>query len=158
MRRLLFAIPIVSLLVACGGASPEATVTGFFEAMKAGDGAKAVTYLSQASIDEMGAGLEEIKADTTGMSAAMLPMMGINVTPEELQAMSATDFVAALFSSQMMKDMLGTAEIQVLGSEINGDNAIVRASMTMNGETQEDELELVREGGAWKLNLDEFGM
>jgi hypothetical protein len=72
--------------------------------------------------------------------------------------MSATDFVAALFSSQMMKDMLGTAEIQILGTEINGDNAIVRASMTMNGETQEDELELVREGGAWKLDMGEFGM
>ncbi len=159
MRRFATAVSIVALLaVACGGATPEATINGFFEAMKAGDGAKAVTYLSQTSIDEMGAGLEDIKADTTGMAAAMLPMMGINVTPEELQDMSAEEFVAALFSSPMIKDMIGTAEIAVLETTINGDNATCRVSMTMNGETQEDELTLVKEGGSWKLIFDEFGM
>jgi len=158
MRRFLSAVSLLTLLVACGGASPEATVTGFFDAMKAGDGAKAVTYLSQASIDEIGAGLEDIKADTTGMAAAMLPMMGINVTPEQLQSMSAEEFVAALFSSQMVKDMFGTATVTIVSSEVTGDNAVVKVSTTMNGETSDEELELVREGGAWKLNMEGFGM
>jgi hypothetical protein len=158
MKKLLIGASVLMMLAACGASNPEDAVTGFFEAMKAGDGAKAVTYLSQSTIDEIGSGLEEIKADTTGMAAAMLPMMGINVTPEELQEMSAEDFVAALFSSQMMKDMLGTAEIEVVSSTVNGDAATVHVKMTMNGETDEEDLELVREGGAWKLNLPEFGM
>lgn len=157
MRRFLSAALLLALVVACGGAKPDAAVTGFFDAMKAGDGARAVSYMSQASIDEMGAGLEELKADTTGMAAAMLPMMGINVTPEQLQSMSTEDFVAALFSSQMIKDMFANASVTILSSEVNGDNAVVKVSTNMNGEISEENIELVREfdlvfGGVWKLD------
>ncbi len=183
MRRFLSAALLLALVVACGGAKPDAAVTGFFDAMKAGDGARAVSYMSQASIDEMGAGLEELKADTTGMAAAMLPMMGINVTPEQLQSMSTEDFVAALFSSQMIKDMFANAadaattnlrrgrflglapsiferseSVTILSSEVNGDNAVVKVSTNMNGEISEENIELVREGGVWKLDMGSMGI
>jgi|GEM_PF-530388 len=155
---LLSAALLLALVVAYGGAKPDAAVTGFFDAMKAGDGARAVSYMSQASIDEMGAGLEELKADTTGMAAAMLPMMGINVTPEQLQSMSTEDFVAALFSSQMIKDMFANASVTILSSEVNGDNAVVKVSTNMNGEISEENIELVREGGVWKLDMGSMGI
>ncbi|HOF66480.1 MAG TPA: DUF4878 domain-containing protein [Candidatus Fermentibacter daniensis] len=158
MRRFLSAALLLALVVACGGAKPDAAVTGFFDAMKAGDGARAVSYMSQASINEMGAGLEELKADTTGMAAAMLPMMGINITPEQLQSMSTEDFVAALFSSQMIKDMFANASVTILSSEVNGDNAVVKVSTNMNGEISEENIELVREGGVWKLDMGSMGI
>ena len=114
MLRVISGTVIISLLVlACGGGagSPEATVKGFFDAMKGGDIDKALTYLPAGEVDDdTKAGLE--------MAAAFIDMM----------------------------------EIEVIGSEIDGDKAIVTVKMTVMGEETEEELPLVLEGGSWKLS------
>ncbi|NLP05980.1 DUF4878 domain-containing protein [Candidatus Fermentibacteria bacterium] len=159
MKKFLLAVSLLCLVVACGGASPEATVQKFFDAVKAKDGETAVGLLSQASIDEMSSGLEELKADTTGFALSMLTgMLGVEVTPEELANMDGRDFAALLFSSDMVASEIGGGTFEIFGSEIEGDNAVVNVRMTMNGESDEEELELVREGGSWKLNLEGMGM
>jgi hypothetical protein len=146
-------------LVACGGPKPEDTVTGFFDAMKAGDGQKAVSYLSTSTIDEMSAGLEDLKADTTGFALGMMTsMLGVELTQEQLNTMDGAQFAAMLLGSDMIQQQMGTIEYTIGTVTVNGENATVSVTTTMNGQTTTDDVTLVREGGSWKLNMPEFGM
>lgn len=159
VKKLFVAASLVCLVAACGGLKPEDTVKGFFDAMKAGDGAKAASYLSQGTIDEMSSGLEELKADTTGFALGMMSsMLGVEMTADQLADMDGLGFAAMLLGSDMMKEQLGTVDFTIGSATINGDRAVVTVSMVANGETTEDEVELVKENGAWKLDMPEFGM
>lgn len=160
MKKFLLAVSLLCLAAACGGGgSPEATVQQFFDAVKAKDGETAAGLLSQASIDEMSSDLEELKADTTGFGLSMVTgMLGVECTPEQLANMDGRGFAALLFSSDMIASEIGGGTLEILGSEITGDEAVVRVRMTMNGDSDEEELELVREGGSWKLNMEGMGM
>lgn len=48
-----------------------------------------------------------------------------------------------------MMAMLGDMDIKILGSEIDGEEAVVMVEITFMGETEEDEIELVMENGSW---------
>lgn len=63
----------------------------------------------------------------------------------EIENMSDEDKEMA----QSMLAMLGDMDIKVLGSEIDGEEAVVTVEMTFMGETQEEEIELVMENGSW---------
>ncbi|MFO8183146.1 MAG: DUF4878 domain-containing protein [Candidatus Aegiribacteria sp.] len=63
----------------------------------------------------------------------------------EIENMSDEDKEMA----QSMLAMLGDMDIKVLGSEIDGEEAVVMVEMTFMGETQEDEIDLVLEDGSW---------
>lgn len=63
----------------------------------------------------------------------------------EIENMSDEDKEMA----QAMLAMLGDMDIKVLGSEIDGEEAVVMVEMTFMGETQEDEIDLVLEDGRW---------
>ena len=58
----------------------------------------------------------------------------------------------------MIKDMFANASVTILSSEVNGDNAVVKVSTNMNGEISEENIELVREGGVWKLDMGSMGI
>lgn len=51
--------------------------------------------------------------------------------------------------AQAMFAMLGDMDVKVLGSEINGEEAVVTIEVTFMGETEEDEVELMMENGSW---------
>ncbi len=53
---------------------------------------------------------------------------------------------------EMAAAFIGMMEIEITGSEIDGDNAIVTVKMTIMGEETEDEIALELEGGSWKLS------
>ena len=53
---------------------------------------------------------------------------------------------------EMVADFYNLMEIEVIGSEIDGDKAIVTYNITFMGEETEDEITLVLEGGSWKLS------
>jgi len=158
VKKILVALSLLCLVVACGGLKPEASVTGFFDAMKAGDGEKAVSYLSQSTIDEMGSGLEELKADTTGFALGMMTsMLGVEMTAEQLQTMDGKGFAALILGSDMIQQQMGTIEYTLGAVTVTGETATVAITTTMNGQTSEDVVTLVLEDGAWKMNMPEFG-
>lgn len=53
---------------------------------------------------------------------------------------------------EMASAFIDMMEIEIVGSEIDGDKAIVTVKMTIMGEETEEELALVLEGGSWKLS------
>jgi len=53
---------------------------------------------------------------------------------------------------EMAAAFINMMEIEIVGSEIDGDNAIVTIKMIIMGEETEEELPLVLEGGSWKLS------
>lgn len=63
----------------------------------------------------------------------------------EIENMSDEDKEMA----QAMLAMLGDMDVKILGSEIDGEEAVVMVEMTFMGETEEDEIELVLEDGSW---------
>jgi hypothetical protein len=63
----------------------------------------------------------------------------------EIESMSDEDKEMA----QAMFAMLGDMDVKVLGSEINGEEAVVTIEVTFMGETEEDEVELMMEDGKW---------
>jgi hypothetical protein len=158
MKKMLALVSLVALIVACGSPKPEATVTGFFDAVKAGNGETAAGYLSQASIDAMSQGLEELKADTTGFALSMMTgMLGVEITQDELASLDGKGFAALLLGSDMIAAEIGTGTIEVLGSTITGETATVQVRMTVDGEATEEEVPLVLENGQWKLDMEGMG-
>jgi outer membrane lipoprotein SlyB len=53
---------------------------------------------------------------------------------------------------EMAAAFIDMMEIEVVGSEIDGDKATVTVKMTIMGEETEEEIPLVLEGGSWKLS------
>ena len=53
---------------------------------------------------------------------------------------------------EMAAGFIDMMEIEIVGSEIDGDKAVVTVKMTIMGEETEEELALVLEGGSWKLS------
>ncbi|OPL20022.1 MAG: hypothetical protein AVO35_00760 [Candidatus Aegiribacteria sp. MLS_C] len=48
-----------------------------------------------------------------------------------------------------MLAMFGEIDVKVLGSEIEGEEAVVTIELTFMGETEQDEVELMMEDGRW---------
>ncbi len=154
MRNLLFAVSICCLAMACGGSSPEKTVQQFFDAVQAGDGETAASLISRGSIDEMSASLEEIRNDASGEQlSALCVMLGIEVDPEEFAELDAEGLAALVLGSEMIRGEFPET-YEVLSTEIEGDRALLNVRGTVDGETDEQELELVREDGVWKLDME----
>jgi len=159
VKKILVALSAICLVAACGGPKPEDSVKGFFDAMKAGDGEKAVSYLSQSTIDEMSNGLEQLKADTTGFAIGMISsMLDTQLTQDQVNAMDGRQFAAMLLGSSMIQQQIGTIEYAIGTVTIKGDSATVSVTTTVNGQSSTNDATLLREGGAWKLEMPEFGM
>lgn len=158
MKRVLAFAVAAALFAACGGnggGTPGEAVTGMFDALKAGDGAAAVAYMSQSALEEMDAQLEMLKVDPEG-SSQQLAMIGIEIDAEDIPDMTARDFAAAMISSPSIASIMQSAEVSVGEVEIDGDLARVEVTTTVMGESETNVIDVVKEDGEWKVT--EFGM
>jgi hypothetical protein len=141
---------LLAFLAACGGAagSPEDAVKGFIDAVKAGDGAKAVGYLSSNALAEMDEQLVALK-DDPAMAVMALTSMGVEVTEDEIKDWDAEDFFAALIETEVMRAQLEEElDVTVTGSEVDGEQASVFIT-TPDGD--EEEVDMILENGQWKI-------
>jgi len=155
MKRFAIALAAVFVLaMACGGAAtPDAVVKKAIDAFENGDGNALISCLSSEAVEELNAQVEEMKASPEE-SAAFMAMMGIEITADEIENMSAGDFISKLFSSEMMaEEMPDFSTVEIGETVIDGETATVE--VTLDGDT--DTVELILENGEWKLG-DMMGM
>ncbi|MFO8183417.1 MAG: DUF4878 domain-containing protein [Candidatus Aegiribacteria sp.] len=158
MRRLLVFAAASALFAACGGnggGTPGEAVTGMFDALKAGDGAAAVAYMSESALEEMDVQLEMLKVDPEG-SSQQLALIGIEIDAEDIPGMTARDFAAAMISSPSIVSIMQSAEVTVGEVEIEEDLARVEVTVTVAGDSETNVIDVVKEDGQWKVT--EFGM
>lgn len=152
-----FAIALAAVLfvvMACGGAkTPDAVVRKAIDAMENKDGNALVECMSTEAIEELDAQIEEMKA-APEESVAFMAMMGIEITAEEIENMTAGDFITKMFESEMLAEELPDfSNVEIGEAVIDGEEAMV--PVTLDGETEE--VELILEDGEWKLG-DMMGM
>lgn len=158
MRRFIAGLAIIALFAACGGGggNPESVVKGMFDAMKAGDGEKVVSYLCAEAITEIEEQLEY--PEDIAMS---LSFMGIEKTEDEIASLTPGEYMDLILGSEMMQMVWDMAELEIGDAVIDGETAVVEITIKMEfmGESTEetDEVELIMEDGAWKIS-SEFGM
>ena len=137
------------LLIACGGGgSPEDAINGFIGAIKAGDGEKAASYLSDHALSQMDDYLADIKEDPES-ALGYFENMGIETTAGEIEDWTSADLYAALISSPgMVEEMGDKLDLDITGSEIRDSEPKVYFT-TVDGD--EKDFEMVLENGEWKL-------
>lgn len=157
MKKLaLSSVILLAVFLACGGnENPGDAVTEMFEAIQAGNGERAVSFMSGSALEEMEIQLETIKLNPE-MSAQQLSTMGIELDADEIPDMTAKDFMIAMISSPMIAGMMQSAEISVGEVTIDGDLARVEVTSSIMGQTETNIIDVVREDGKWKVT--EFGM
>jgi len=141
---------LLVLFSACGegGGSPEDALKGFIEAVKAGDGTKAAGYLSSYAVEELDEQFEVLKEDPE-MAVMALETMGVEATVSEVGDWTSREFFAAIIETEMMREELGDKlELEITGSEIEGEEAIV---FLTNADGDEEEFEMILENGEWKI-------
>ncbi len=152
----LSSVILLAVFLACGGnENPGDAVTEMFEAIQAGNGERAVSFMSGSALEEMEIQLETIKLNPQ-MSAQQLSTMGIEIDADEIPDMTAKDFMIAMISSPMIAGMMQSAEISVGEVTIDGDIARVEVTSSIMGQTETNIIDVVREDGKWKVT--EFGM
>jgi len=152
-------ILLFALTIACGAAggagSPGDAVTEMFDALKAGNGERAVSYMSASALVEMDEQLDMIKA-APEESARQLAAMGIEIDAESIPDMTAKDFAVAMFSSPMITSMMTAAEVTIGEVTIDGDVARVEVTTSFMDNTETNVIDVVKEDGQWKVT--EFGI
>lgn len=152
----LASVILLAVFLACGGnGNPGDAVTEMFEAIQAGNGERAVSFMSGSALEEVEIQLETIKLNPE-MAAQQLTSMGIELDADEIPDMTAKDFMVAMISSPMIAGMMQSAEISVGEVTIDGDIAKVEVTSSIMGQTETNIIDVVREDGKWKVT--EFGM
>ena len=126
-----------------------------FDAIQAGDGERAVSFMSSSALEEMEIQLETIKLNPE-MSAQQLSAMGIELDAEKIPDMTAKDFMVAMISSPFITGMMQSAEVTIGEVTIDGDAAKVEVTASIMGQTETNIIDVVLEDGKWKVT--EFGM
>jgi len=152
-----FSMFLFILTMSCGSGSgnPGDAVTAIFDALKAGDGESAVSYMSEGAIAEMDDQLETIKADPEE-SALQLAALGIEIDAAAIPDMTGKEFLEIMFSSPTITSMVQSAEVTIGEITIEGDTAKVDVTTTIMDRTETNTIEVIREDGQWKVT--EFGM
>lgn len=133
--------------IACGGETPEQVVKTFFEAYENADGSALVNCMSSEGLSDINDYIDQLK-ETPEESADYMSMIGIEVTAEDMENMTAGDFVTALFNSPVYADQLPDFSSAEFGeARIYGDRALVPVTI----EDSMEEIELVLEDGDWKI-------
>jgi len=140
---------VMFALMACGGdALPEDSMTAFVEAIKAGDGDTAASYISSHALSELDVQLVAIK-ENPEMSVTYFETMGVETTESEIADWTTENLLAAFFGSPGMVEELGDKlDLVVNGSEIEGSEAVVFIT-TADG--NDEEVDMILEDGVWKL-------
>ena len=157
MKMTLVTLSVLCILAACGGPKPEDVVKGFCDAVAAGDGEKAVGYLTQEAIDMANEQIEAAKADTSGYTLDMMAaLLGADVTREQLMSMDGRQIIALQFGSDLMKQVFTGATVGQ--ATMTGETATVMVTLNFMGQTQEVPFQLIRDGGSWKISQSLEGM
>ncbi|MCP4647059.1 MAG: hypothetical protein GY852_04885 [bacterium] len=154
MKRLALALAAIFVLaIACGGGgTPDQVVQRFIDGAKNADGNALVSCMSAEAVAELNESLDQLK-ESPEESAAFFVMMGVEITAEEIPGMTAGDFVSALLGSELMAEEMPDFSEAVIGEAIiEGDEAMV--PVTFGDETEE--IELILEDGAWKIDDSPF--
>ena len=147
----LSSVILLAVFLACGGSGdPGDAVTEMFDAIQAGDGERAVSFMSSSALEEMEIQVEAIKLNPE-MSAQQLSAMGIELDPDEIPDMTAKDFIVAMISSPMITGMMQSAEVSIGEVTIDGDVAKVEVTSSMMGQTETNIIDVVLEDGKWKV-------
>jgi Domain of unknown function (DUF4878) len=136
MKRILFALSAIAVitLAACKGggnaATPEAAVKGFMAKMQVMD-------------------IEGAKKYATKESAAVLDMMkmGLEMAKKMGGDKSKNEF-------EKMKD----AKVEYGAPKIDGDNATIAVTTTMDGDADTKDIKLKKEDGSWKVAFDKSSL
>lgn len=153
-----FFMLLFAITMACGGSSgssPDDAVIGMFDALKAGNGERAVSYMSESAFEEMNAQLEMMRLDPEA-SAMQLAAAGIEIDATDIPDITVKDFAVATISSPMMTAVMQSAEVSIGEVTINGGLAEVEVITTIMDETETHMIDVVMEDGQWKIT--EFGM
>lgn len=149
---LVIAVFILSACSGGGASSPSATVEGFAQAIKDGDVKKAVDYMSDGTVENMSAMFDmfiEMAAEDPDAAAEMEKELGISI--DELKEMEPRERLAAILENTGEEDMFGEmGEFEIVSEEIDGDEAVVTIK---TGDGEEEEITLIKENGAWKLDI-----
>lgn len=153
----LSSIVLLAVFLACGesGGNPGDAVTEMFEAIQAGDGERAVSYMSSSALTEMNIQLDLVK-ENPEMAVAQLASMGIELNAEDIPEMTAGEFTAAMISSPMISGMMQSAEVSIGEVTIDGNIAKVEVTSSIMGQTETNIIDVVLEDGKWKVT--KFGM
>lgn len=147
---------------------PEQVVKDFWAAMKAGDFAKAKTYLASDIADTA---LEDMDMGDDPMVAAMveavMDLMNLKVTGSTINGDTATvdtemtmpdmdavgeELMAGLFSS-MGDDLANMTEEQMMAEFAKKLPELMKNAPTV---TEKEAIPMVKEGGAWKIAASPF--
>jgi hypothetical protein len=151
MKVLAATLSVILLASACGREDgPGDAVLGMFEALRDGDGALVVGYMSSGALEELGNRLDTLKTDPETASA-QLALMGIRIDAAEIPGMTAAQFAEILFSSPMITGITASGDVSVGEVTHHGDSATVEVTSTFTGEPSTHLVELVLEDGAWKV-------
>ena len=132
----LSSVILLAVFLACGGGgNPGDAVLNMFDAIQAGDGEKAVSFMSSSAMTEMDIQLDLIKANPE-LAATQLASMGIEITAEHIPEMTAQEFTAAMISSPMISGMMQSAEVSIGEVTIDGDIAQVEVTSSIMGQTE----------------------
>ena len=156
-KSVLSSLILLALFLACGagGGNPGDAVLEMFDAIQAGDGARAVSFMSSSAISEMDVQLDLIK-ENPELASTQLAAMGIVINAEDIPEMTAREFTAAMMSSPMISGMMQSAEVSIGEVTIEGDVAKVEVTTSFMDETETNTIDVVREDGSWKVT--EFGI
>jgi len=153
-----FFISLFALTMACGGSStssPGDAVTEMFAALKAGNGERVVSYMSESAIAGMEGQLEMVKLDPEASSAQMATL-GIEIDAAIIPDMTVKDFAITVFSSQMMASVMSSGDVSIGEVTIEGDTAKVEVTTTFPDRAETHIIDVVMEDGQWKVT--EFGL
>ena len=145
----ILSLTVMFVLMACGGeALPEDSMTAFVQAIKAGDGETAASYISSHALSELDVQLVAIK-ENPEMSVTYFETMGVEATESEIGDWTSADLYAAIIGSPGMIEELGNKlDLVVNGSEIDGSEAVVLLT-TSDGD--EEEIDMIVADGVWEL-------
>jgi hypothetical protein len=156
--KFISALSALLLLMACGDGAgdPGDAVLDMFVALQAGDGEKAVSYMSSSALEEMEATLDEIRAEPE--AAVYLSMMGIDLDASELEDLDARGFMVLLIESPMISGIMASVEVEIGEVSIDGETAMVEVTTTAMGETETNTIPVVLENGQWKVTEFEMNL
>lgn len=154
-----FSLLLLVLTMSCGGSSgnPGDAVTELFDALKAGNGERAVSYMSDEALAEVGAQLEMVKLDPEA-SAAQLAAAGIEIDAAGIPDMTVKEFAAAIYSSPMITTVMVSAELSIDEVATSGDSAKVEVTTTFMGETKTYTIDVIKIDGLWKVTQFRLNM
>gem|GEM_PF-4976993 len=147
---LVIALSLASIAFADRASDPGEAVIALYDALAEGDGITAVGYLSSGTVEELQMMIDAMRM-TPELAATELTGLGITITEEQLETITAKEFGGMFLSSPMISEIVSMIDINLGDVEITGDSALVEVVTSMMGESSSDFVHAVLEDDGWKV-------